>query len=124
MKRMRVAWAVVGVMGGLCVIVVVVAILVSATKSTAIRDTQVTNTQLLENTGATLELIQSCTTPGEPCYDDGQKRTAAAVGDINRVIVLAAACSVGLDPDYSVDKRQVAIQECVIERLSIENNKP
>jgi hypothetical protein len=118
MNRRNFAWAVASVTAAVLVIVVVTAVLVSAAKSSAIRDTQVTNTQTLDNTDQTLKLIQSCTTPGEECYEDGQRRTAQAVGDINRVIVLAAACSVGLDPQLPVAERQTQISSCVIQRLS------
>lgn len=118
MKQNRIAWGIASVTSALLVVIVVTAVLVSAAKSSAIRDAQVSNTRTLDNTALTLQLIQSCTTPGEKCYEDAQARTAKAVGDINRVVVLAAACSVGLDPQLEVPARQSAIQACVIDRLS------
>lgn len=85
------------------------------------RTTQVTNTGTLETSKKTLAAIRSCTTPGRKCYDAGQKRTAAAVGDINRVVILAAACSSGLPEGLSVGDRQARIQTCVINRLSADS---
>jgi len=65
-----------------------------------------------------LNTIQDCTQPTGDCYQRGQKRTASAVSDINRVIILAAACSAGLPRDLSVEQRQAQIQTCVIDRLA------
>lgn len=70
-----------------------------------------------------LTTVQDCTQPSGKCYQDGQKRTASAVSDINRVIILAAACSAGVPPDLSVQQRETQIQSCVIERLSRAQHK-
>ena len=65
--------------------------------------------------------LLDCTTPGNPCYDDGQKRTAEAIAQLinaghldevetRRIIILALACDArpGIDtPDE--------IQRCVDE---------
>lgn len=64
------------------------------------------------------ETINGCVDPDGSCYKQGQRRTAGAVADINRVVILAAACSVGLSPDMAVVERQAAIQSCVLERLA------
>lgn len=61
----------------------------------------------------TLQLIRSCTTPGLACYDRGQARTADAVADINRVVILAAACA-SQHGTHSVTQ----IQACVIRGLA------
>jgi hypothetical protein len=71
-----------------------------------------------ETNAGVLEAVQDCTQPGGDCFQRGQKQTAAAVGDINRVVILAAACSVGLDPEMPVADRQAEIQTCVIDRLA------
>lgn len=97
------------------VLFLIVAILTSATKSTEIRDTQQQNSPLIKNTAATLARIQNCTTPGRPCYERGQRQLARAVGDINRVVVLAAACASG---DGS--RTETEIQACIVERLRTE----
>lgn len=70
---------------------------------------------------ATAQLIKDCTDPEGECYKQGQRRTAGAVADINRVVILAAACSVGVPPDLTVVDRQSLIQSCVIARLAREN---
>lgn len=64
------------------------------------------------------EKIQDCIDPEGACYLEGQKRTATAVGDINQVIVLASACSLGVDRDLPIRERQSLIQQCVIDRLA------
>lgn len=94
------------------VILLIVAILTSASKSTEIRDTQQQNSPLIANTDATLERIQNCTTPGRPCYERGQRQLARAVGDINRVVVLAAACASG-----GGSRTEAEIQACIVGRL-------
>lgn len=78
---------------------------------------QFIKTQALENHKIS-EQIQDCIDSDGVCYERNQKQTAKAVGDINRVIVLAAACSAGVDAELSVVQRQALIQECVIEGLA------
>lgn len=91
----------------------------------AIRQTQESNTKinatnadLLQRVAKLSHRVASCTTPGKRCYQHAQRRTASAVGDINQVVILAAACAGGLPPDLSVGQRQTQIQACVIERLA------
>lgn len=96
------------------VLTLVIAVLTSATKSTEIRDQQQQNSPLIENTDQTLKRIRSCTTPGQPCYERGQRQLAKAVGDINRVVVLAAACASG---DGS--RTEAEIQACIVQRLDM-----
>ena len=64
----------------------------------------------------TADDIHSCVTPGLPCFQRAQRRTAGAVASINRVVILAAACAVG--KTGTVSQVQVAIQNCVISRLA------
>jgi hypothetical protein len=40
-----------------------------------------------------VDQIKNCTTPGRPCYERGQRQTATAVADINRVTLAAATCA-------------------------------
>jgi hypothetical protein len=68
-----------------------------------------------------LQTVQSCTTPGQPCFHEAQKRTAGAVASINRVVILAAACAVGRTG--TVAEIQTAIQACVIDRLAADQSK-
>lgn len=124
MTRVRLAWAIASASSALVVIAVIVAVLMSALNSADIKQTQLEGTPTGKKLLEASERILDCTDPEGVCYKDSQARTAQAVGDINRVIVLAAACSVGLDRSKSVDERQIAIQECVIERLAVEKAKP
>lgn len=76
------------------------------------------NRDTLHELAAQSALIRSCTTPGMPCFAEAQRRTAGAVANINRVIILAAACSSGLNPALPVPTKQDLIQTCVIDRLA------
>jgi hypothetical protein len=75
-----------------------------------------TNRDTLKQLTAQSALIKSCTTPGQPCYARGQSQTADAVGNINRVVILAAACAVGKTGNESHVEAQ--IQSCVIDGLA------
>lgn len=55
--------------------------------------------------------------PGE-CFVESQKRTADAVGDINRVVVIAAACAAGLPENLSDNQRVIRTQRCLIDQLA------
>lgn len=45
------------------------------------------------DTNRSAELLVDCTTPAGECYQNGDRRSGAAVQTINRVSVLAAYCS-------------------------------
>lgn len=45
------------------------------------------------DTNQSAELLVDCTTPAGQCYQNGDRRSGAAVQTINRVSVLAAYCS-------------------------------
>lgn len=79
----------------------------------SIRSQQNSNTSTVTGIQDLAEKIRSCTTPGQPCYKAGQERTAAAVGDINEVVVYAAACA-----DRPRQQSVAEIQACVIRRLA------
>lgn len=56
--------------------------------------------------------IRDCITPQGKCYQDGQKRTAAVLGNVQKIIVLAAACA----PNYvtlPIPERTAAIEQCI-----------
>ena len=55
--------------------------------------------------------IQSCTTPGEPCYERAQAQQRAAVSSINQVAIVAAACGAEHPGDVK------ATQTCVEKEL-------
>jgi hypothetical protein len=116
--RRQVGGAILGVcIGGL--VILVLALMVRTWSLTdQIRAGQIENTHARESSDRTLQAVRSCTTPGQSCYDRGQSQTAKAVGDINRVVILAAACSSSLPAGLSVSDRQSRIQQCVIDRLA------
>ena len=87
-------------------ITLLTAVLVGADNTNAIRDTQRGNSEVLR-------LIRSCTTPGQECFERGQRQTADAVADINRVAIIAAACA-----DKPRRQSVEQIQSCVIARLA------
>lgn len=114
MRRRRViGWTVVGLAAGLIIVAMVVASIGGLSKSTVIREQQITNTKKIDDTARILRLVRSCTTPGQPCYERGQRQTAAAVGDINQVVVLAASCA-----DKPRQQSETEIQGCIIRRLA------
>lgn len=100
---------------------------VAAYAAVLIRDTQTTNKPKIDATAHAAaaaqraakaaekgtKRIEDCTTPGQPCYDDGLKQQADVIGDLNRVIVLAAACA-----DRPGDQSVEEIQGCVIAKLA------
>lgn len=77
------------------------------------------NTASVQTIKALTRQIESCTTPTGDCYKDSQKRTAGAVGDINKVVVLAAACA-----DKPRQQTEAEIQRCIINRLAAERPTP
>lgn len=56
--------------------------------------------------------LVDCTTPTGTCYRDAQARTGEAVGSINDVVILAAACA-----DRAGVDTEAEIRECVLEGL-------
>jgi len=118
LTRRQVIWSIVAVVVAFSVAALAAAAFVSAFKATEIRDAQLSNTKTLRNTERTLDLIEDCTTPGRDCYDRGQKRTADAVANINKVAVYAAACA-----DRRGVQGRAEIFTCVIRALAQEDRK-
>lgn len=101
-------------MGGSAVVVTfLIAVIVSATTTTQIADKQDTNTEKSEKRDLVLETIKNCTTPGRPCYERGQRQLAKAVGDVNRVVIIAAACA-----SQPYGQSVADIQRCVVDQLA------
>lgn len=91
-----------------------------------IRNQQVQNTGVVASTNSaardarnTSMAVRSCVTPGLACFERAQKQTAGAVANINRVVILAAACAVGKTGTTS--EIEDAIQSCVIDGLAREH---
>ena len=93
-----------------------------------VRKTQLDGTPLGKQLAASADRILDCTdagdkTTGRPpgkCYIQNQKSTAEAIGNINRVAVLAAACAAGLPEGLSDQQRVVRVQTCLINQLATE----
>lgn len=121
MKERQRPWlgAVVGVLIGVLLVSVLAMLVRTFSLADSIRESQKANTGTLLSSQQTLKAVEDCTQPVGDCFKRGQKATASAVGDINRVVILAAACSVGLDQRLSVAERQDVISACVIDRLSV-----
>lgn len=45
------------------------------------------------NTNSTSKRLLDCTSPQGKCYQDGNRRTGEAIGNINRVSIYAAYCA-------------------------------
>lgn len=94
------AWVLVGALIAGLVMVQLAAVVVTTGTTEAIRASQRDNASVLRSAERAAEAaergtdrIEGCTTPGRGCFDRGQEETAAAVADINRVAVYAAACA-------------------------------
>jgi hypothetical protein len=96
--------AISGLIGSVLVSVIVVA---------QIRSAQVDRNPQNEKNDETLAIIKDCTEPTGACFKDAQRRTAKAVGDINRVIIIAAACA-----SEPVEQSVAQIADCVTRRLA------
>lgn len=57
-------------------------------------------------------ILVDCTTPGHKCYEQGRSATSGAVGTINKVTIVAIACS--KIPSYDTIQE---IQDCVKQNL-------
>lgn len=68
----------------------------------------------------TNQRVVDCTTPGGRCYQQGQERTAQAVGDVLRVSVYMAECS-RLFPNESGPEFDRKLERCVFDRLAADN---
>lgn len=115
--RRQLLWSIAAVAVVALIVAVATSTIVSALKSTSIRKTQTENTALIENTAETLRIIRGCTTPGQDCYDRGQRQTAAYIrdltSDLTRVSAYAAACA-----DKPRQQSTDEIFACVVARLA------
>lgn len=106
--RRQIFGAVVGTLLGVVVVSVLWLLVQTYAVSAATRDTQKTNRD-------TFTTIEDCTTPGRSCFEDAMKRQRAAIEDVNRVSIVAAACA---DRDDTQTVRE--IQACVLAALKPE----
>jgi hypothetical protein len=108
MKKTPITLAVVYMCLAGLVISLIYAIVQTYTLADAIREQQKTNV-------GTNERIVDCTTPGGKCYQQGQKRTGAAVADILKGATYAIACA-----DKRGVQTEAEIQACVLKRIAKE----
>lgn len=101
----KIAGTLVGVLSGLVVVGLLYLIVQTYGVVELIREDQGTNAR-------TFERIESCTTPGEECFEDSQERTGEVIDNINLVAIVAAACA-----DQSATQTVREIRECVVEEL-------
>lgn len=106
------AWVIVCLLAAALTVTLLTATIVGADNTNTIRQSQRDNAEALY-------LIRSCTTPGMECFDRGQKQTADAVADINRVAVYAAACA-----DKPGVQGRSEIFACVVRALAKADGKP
>lgn len=123
-RRRTAGWVLLSVTAAAVILGVIVTLVSTWQIADEVRTTQLEGTPLGKQLAASADRILDCTDSTGECYKRNQRRTAQVVGDLNRVIVLAAACSVGLDPHMTVDERQVSIQGCVLDRLAQQAAKP
>lgn len=65
----------------------------------------------------TNQRIADCTTAGGDCYEEGRKRTAAAIGDIIKVSIYMAECA-RLYPGEAGPEYDRKLEACVYGRLA------
>ena len=121
--RRHIGWALLWASAAVVFFGILAVLLSTRQLAEEVRNTQLEGTPTGQKLLASSERVLDCTSPEGQCFKDGQKRTASAVGDINRVVILAAACASALPGELTVDERQVEIQACVIDRLS-QDDKP
>jgi hypothetical protein len=110
-RRREAAWFVIGSLAVALVLLALYAILTTRQLVGVMRQTQ-------KGSVTTLHVVRDCTTPGQPCYERGQKQTAGAVADINKITVYAAACA-----DRPGDQTVTQIQSCVIRKLAADDRR-
>lgn len=108
----------------LFILTLVALLLVAVGYIVEIRVTQTHNTKKTDKTVQTLAVVKSlskqinsCVTPGMPCYQQGQQRTAGVLSDVSRIVILSAACSIAVSQTESLDQRISDITSCVTKRL-------
>lgn len=74
------------------------------------------NNRLIEKVDKTNSLMADCTTPGGKCYEDGRRRTSAAISDIVWASVYMSQCA-RLYPDESGPLYDRKLEACVTKRL-------
>jgi hypothetical protein len=77
----------------------------------------VQNNQLAREVKATNARMADCTTPGGHCYEQSNRRTGKAIGDIIHAEVFMAECA-RLYPDQAGPAYDAKLEACVAQRLA------
>ncbi len=135
--RVRIALWVVGCAGAAALVVgMIVAVATIYDLAEATRATQVANTQRAaadrtrdEQTAATAadaarsaDRIESCTTPGQECYEDQQRRTGDAVAGINQGTLAIIVAAISCQADGIIDEKPLA--RCTASRARAATVRP
>jgi hypothetical protein len=128
-SRSRViAWGIVYICATAIILGVIATIVSTRELAAEVRNTQLEGTPTGRKLLDASERILDCTDAGDEkagrppgrCFKESQQRTADAVGNINRVAVLAAACAAGLPDGMSDQQRVIRVQDCLIKQLAVE----
>jgi hypothetical protein len=104
----------------LCGTVALLSVAVATIVTVSIRLDQLDNTAAIEastvaaeNARKTVERIEDCTTPGQKCFEDGQRRAGVLVQNLSDVIILASACA-----SKPYEQTPAQIEVCVRQKLA------
>lgn len=111
-NRRRAAWGIAGASVALVLVVALVSIVTAAVMATTIRKDQVDNTQTIDNTALTLDILLDCTDPKGECYQRGQASQRRAIDDITIIAAAAAACA-----NQPTNKTVRAVLDCTLREL-------
>jgi hypothetical protein len=106
-RRRQAMWFVLGLLVAMLAMSTLYSIQRTAVLAEAIRENQ-------KSGRAVLDRVNNCTTPGRKCFDDGQRRTANAVGDITQASIYASYCA-AREPGQTVAE----IQACVMRQFKL-----
>jgi len=120
----RFGWALVFALVGVAVILTLYALNQIGNVTDAIRSGQTSRAPMLAQTNHAAHaaergtrIIRDCTTPGRPCFEEGQRRTARAIGDLiqgnQQAAAAAASCAANIHPPT-----YRAIYRCVVHTLA------
>jgi hypothetical protein len=117
-SRVRaVVWVLIGVMAA----TVIALVLVAASLTAQIRQTQLEGTPTGKKLVAASDRILDCTDPAggrDSCYQRNQRRTAEAVGQIGAANILTVVCALNVPNGTPLQEALDQVTQCVADRLS------
>lgn len=75
--------------------------------------TTLTNRSVNRATNHNTDIIRDCTDPEGKCFQDGQARTAEAVGNINKVVTAASFCA-RLPENDTLDEVEACVKRALL----------